>query len=1057
MRNLKRALSLGLTAAMISGLMVMGSSAASYADVTSENNVEAIEVLEAVGIMIGDENGNFNPDQNVTRNEMAVVMANLMEYNVASYKDTSPFTDVPSWAEPYVAACWTNGITAGYSSTIYGGSDTVTTAQAALMLMKALGYFQYASDFGGDWQLATTRQGNNIDLFVGVDSGVTQAMTRNDVAQLVLNTLKSGTVEASTDGSWTIGDVTINNNVTYSYITSNQDYADAIDDVKSTSNTTDANRFVVELGEQLYMGDLQLNDEAVDAFGRPARYWEYDSEEIGTYVQTELLRETYTTKVTGRDLYNLLGSSVIDSYDFNIAIDGETDEDVLDGYYFTEGNLVRSNTNGVGGTGDGVLTEVYVDVIDKEVTIAIINTYLAITDDYDEDDDEIALEIYAIEDKGNDTYVKTMGETETNVEITGEDFDIADYVDGDIVLVTVADGEVQTVADPEIMDGVTITTFRTDEDEDVASGVDYVISDGTQYDAAYILQYDETVLDQYTDGDSTINLKDITYNLILDPYGNLIGLEQNEDPNQYLFVTGFEKNDSYLGARTASANVIFTDGTMATVDVNVRDSEDADGDAFGNDAVVNTWCTYTVNSSDVYTLHEVANDDADDDAGQSHYYDKESDTEFFAEINDTHVSLPGKDENNKGFSRVYGNDDSVYINVEVTGLTVDNEKFIIIDDVDTVTTGIENTDLQVYTNSEVKKDTKYTEAVDGRISSGVYTLYDDDAYVIAAVVVGEDVGTSTDYAYVTSSSVTNETYLGNDEWSWSREVVINGQLTEITYVGDQLDEIGVKGDQEDIMEQGHWYEVRYDADGNVRRADLIDDETTPTGYRESVIAAVEAIEDGVRTVLLETTSADDDDVDELTLKSRMLYTNTDESRGFGVTEDVNVVLIQRTDNGWYDIIEEYTGVDGLEDAIDDMNDNFTGKLAAVIEDGRATSIIIHNTNPVKIDEGNSSSDKYEVTRADVYQDAVTGESHLYIVINDGQTETALSDVSIELQSYISGDWKTHSSYTDQTAIGLTDDRKDWKFEVNIPGTVGEYRAVVTIDGETLTSNTFMVP
>ena len=94
MRNLKRALSLGLTAAMISGLMVMGSSAASYADVTSEDNQEAIEVLQTVGIMVGDENGDFNPDQNVTRNEMAVVMSNLMEYNVASYKNTSPFTDV---------------------------------------------------------------------------------------------------------------------------------------------------------------------------------------------------------------------------------------------------------------------------------------------------------------------------------------------------------------------------------------------------------------------------------------------------------------------------------------------------------------------------------------------------------------------------------------------------------------------------------------------------------------------------------------------------------------------------------------------------------------------------------------------------------------------------------------------------------------------------------------------------------------------------------------------------------------------------------------------------
>ena len=61
MRNLKRALSLGLTATMISGLMVMGSSAASYADVTSKQNEEAIEVLKTVGIMVGDENGKFNP------------------------------------------------------------------------------------------------------------------------------------------------------------------------------------------------------------------------------------------------------------------------------------------------------------------------------------------------------------------------------------------------------------------------------------------------------------------------------------------------------------------------------------------------------------------------------------------------------------------------------------------------------------------------------------------------------------------------------------------------------------------------------------------------------------------------------------------------------------------------------------------------------------------------------------------------------------------------------------------------------------------------------------
>ena len=157
MRNLKRALSLALASVMVMGLMVVGTGA-SYADVSSEQNQEAIEVLQEVGVMTGDENGNFNPNAKVTRNEMAVVMSNLLDYRVANYKGTSPFTDVPSWAEPYVAACYTNGIIAGYDAKTFGGSDSVTTSQAALMLMKALGYFQYQSDFEDDWQFATIKQ-----------------------------------------------------------------------------------------------------------------------------------------------------------------------------------------------------------------------------------------------------------------------------------------------------------------------------------------------------------------------------------------------------------------------------------------------------------------------------------------------------------------------------------------------------------------------------------------------------------------------------------------------------------------------------------------------------------------------------------------------------------------------------------------------------------------------------------------------------------------------------------------------------------------------------------
>ena len=46
-------------------------------------------------------------------------------------------------------------------------------------------------------------------------------MTRNDLAQLVLNALESGTVEAEKTGQdITVGDITITSGVTYKYVTS---------------------------------------------------------------------------------------------------------------------------------------------------------------------------------------------------------------------------------------------------------------------------------------------------------------------------------------------------------------------------------------------------------------------------------------------------------------------------------------------------------------------------------------------------------------------------------------------------------------------------------------------------------------------------------------------------------------------------------------------------------------------------------------------------------------------------------------------------------------------
>ena len=590
MRNLKRALSLGLTAAMISGLMVMGSSAASYADVTSEDNVEAIEVLEAVGIMIGDENGDFNPDQNVTRNEMAVVMSNLMAYNVASYRDTSPFTDVPSWAEPYVAACYTNGITAGTSATTYGGSENVTTAQAALMLMKALGYFQYSSDFGSDWQLSTATQGNKIDLFVGVDSALKEAMTRNDLAQLVLNTLEAGTVEAETDGSFSVGDVTFVSGVKYNYVTSGEKYADSIE--KSLTANTDASVSfgkIVQLGEKLYQGDL-TKEEGYDDFGRPANVWEYQSKEIGTFAKTA--DYTYTAKVTSKALYNEVGKTATDNYEWTVSFNGESvkyeGENLSANKTDDDKDFVQKALGGDARTGNGVITEVYVDGTDKTVDIAIIEYYAAEVYEVNEDDGTITLSDFG------------YGPADNN-----DEYDSTDFKEDQIVMYSFADGEIQDVYAAEQMSGEVTRVRSNTTGGDEADGDNFVV-DGTTY------KYNKTM-----DSADRLVTENVNNNVVayLDANGYVAYIDESAMTYDYAYVLSMgDSNDQYGGGdagKTVYARLVLTDGTLVKAETDVKY---ADIDKYENHIV-----SYSADKNKVYSLTVRDKDNQSGTPGSSNY------------------------------------------------------------------------------------------------------------------------------------------------------------------------------------------------------------------------------------------------------------------------------------------------------------------------------------------------------------------------------------------------------------------------------------------------------
>ena len=536
MRNLKRALSLAVSTVMLVGMMAVGTSAASYADVTSEHNEEAIEVMQAVSVMVGDENGNFNPDKNVTRAEMAVVMANLLDLQVEDFVGASiPFTDVPEWARAYVAACYADGITGGISATQYGSNNSVTATQAALMLLKALGYFQYSSDFGTDWQVATIKQASNVGLFEGIDSARNAAMTRNEVAQLALNALEATMVEP--DGSSTDitlpGDIVISTGGTkYVDVTSKADYANAFGDKE-----VDNDKYVVQLGEKLFNGDLTKKTSGRDDLGRPGVEWTYDKKSVGTYGD----KADYV--VTLDDDYS---ADAADAQDFLKVLQDLTGNDDLKLY--TVGNVddVTLYVNGEDKSGK--------DYGDNAVSGTVIELFC----DGDDITDAVALDyaLAEIEDvstsltkaqKEDGATCKIKLNSKFYLDSDIEGFDADTYEEGAYILYVAKGDEILASQVAESVEG-RVTATKGDD----------VRIDGTYYTNA-------------TGSDISVGDEGVFY---LNMAGQIEAVDTSSTASDnYAYIYSIDedsgKNSDGIDATTYTAYVVLADGTKASYEFDV--------------------------------------------------------------------------------------------------------------------------------------------------------------------------------------------------------------------------------------------------------------------------------------------------------------------------------------------------------------------------------------------------------------------------------------------------------------------------------------------------------
>ena len=182
---------------------------AAFTDSADVSQTEAVDMLTALGVIDGYEDGSFRPDATVTRAEMAkmiYVIRNGGSDVISQYEGyKTPFADVENvnhWAKGYIAYCYANGIISGKSATSFDPDATVTGTEAAKMALVLIGYDPAKAGLEGSaWATNTVNLATQKNLFQNYGISITGGCDRQYAAQLLYNTLWAGTVRWSNDSN----------------------------------------------------------------------------------------------------------------------------------------------------------------------------------------------------------------------------------------------------------------------------------------------------------------------------------------------------------------------------------------------------------------------------------------------------------------------------------------------------------------------------------------------------------------------------------------------------------------------------------------------------------------------------------------------------------------------------------------------------------------------------------------------------------------------------------------------------------------------------------------
>ena len=608
MRNLKRALSLALASIMVLGMMVVGAGAVSYDDFSDKDKIvndEAVSMLVELNVINGKDDGSFDPEGIVTRAEMAKMICVVLNGgkdpslgNVSNYTYTDT---VGHWAAAYIEYCTTLGIVAGDGTGKFNPSNTVTGAEAAKMLLVALGFKSEIEGFtGANWAVNVNVRANQKGLFDELSINPSEGLTRDNAAQMVWNALDAGVVSYDytliTDGSSITSSPTLIDNESKTLLTDKFKVAKLEGVIVANENATSTGT-AVEKEDVTVL--LLTSDDA------GSKQDEGDKITLKTATAANLLGKSVT--MFAKDWKNgayqtVLGNPVVSSDNMIATISESSDaDDVKDAL----------KDAGIKEVSKAVLVQNFIratDKDDKELTISgmadvakLTGNGIEVTVISNDNDNKadfvivtkmIAGKVSAYNAKGNDgdgyITVSALTDIAKADQIAGAEFaDVKgseNLAKDDIVLYY----RVGDTFYAEKADSVNVTVTSTKGSDTIKDGKN------TYKASALSSKYDDdnnTVLTTAVEPDDEVTL-------YLDNFGYVVYTDAVTAADEYMFITGSDASVK-PGFESLTIKGVLSDGTEVTASVNKLDSKklssafDGKTEGQAQDMVNNKIVTYT--------------------------------------------------------------------------------------------------------------------------------------------------------------------------------------------------------------------------------------------------------------------------------------------------------------------------------------------------------------------------------------------------------------------------------------------------------------------------------